>query len=234
MYNKSRKDPAYREKLKDKWERLGGKWSALESAFTKAAKRKEAKLAKKGKGAMSGNNIGAIQLAAALAAAVPVIAALAQLLGKGGKEAADDGAGIVQDIRDTAVSQSQLQPQDYPQQQNPAYMQPQQQPVVYYTPQPQYYPQQQYYSNGQPMYAPVMQTMPDVPQYTGIQVRPAASIEGIGGNCGVGNYKVVISGIGTDKETMEIKEVEPKSKPGLLIPLLLIGGTLIATKQIRV
>ena len=254
LYQKSL-TPDGERKLKNTWENLGGNYQKLKNTFTKAAKRKEKKLAKKkgmsGIGAyyfvdemgqISGDQVGAIQLAAALAAAVPIIAALAKFLGKGGGEAVEEGSQVIQDIKDNA-DQVQQQRQQIYQAQPPAYQEQPPQPVPVYTspyanmqpnyppaymyPQPPNYPPDQQYYPPQRFYQAPQATQEDTaaPVQTGIQVRPAV-IDGVE----VGNYLVTISGIG-DEQIVEIKENEPKKKFPFGLLVLVSGGLYLAHKK---
>lgn len=227
LYNKAKTNEAA---LKSKWENLGGNYSKLKNTFTKAAKKRAKKKGRTLTG-YGGQQIGAFQLAAALAAAVPIIAALAKFLGKGGGDAVEEGAAVIDNIRDNLVNQQEQQ-QQVIQQQPPAYQQPPQPQPIYYAqaqlPPPPYYGQEQ--PQYAPQYAPQIMPVPEaLPANYGIQVRPA-TIEGVP----ISGYYVRISGIGTANEVMEIKEVEPTGKKNSwLLPALVIGGgLLLANKKI--
>ena len=206
LYNQIQKDEA---KLKNKWEKLGGNYSKLKNTILKAAK-------KKGLG-----QVGFVGLAAGIAAAVPVIAKLAEFLGHA-KEAIDQGKGIITSIRDKAQD-AQDQPQAEPAypQDAPVY---QPAPPVYQEDQPVYYqPAPPVYQQDQPVYMePAPQPVPDS-SGGGLQVRPAAQIEGFK----MGNFKVRVSGIGAT-DIVEIKEVVKSHK--LLVPALIGLGIFAYSK----
>ena len=212
LYNQIQKDEA---KLKNKWEKLGGNYSKLKNTILKAAK-------KKGLG-----QVGFIGLAAGIAAAVPVIAKLAEFLGHA-KEAIDQGKGIITSIRDKAQdAQDQQQAEPVYQQDQPVYQpappvyQEDQQPVYQPAPVVVYQPAPPVYQEDQPVY---MQPAP-IPDSSGggLQVRPAAQIEGFK----MGNFKVRVSGIGAT-DVVEIKEVV--KRPKLLVPALIGLGIFAYSK----